>query len=56
MTKTTTIKILFILALAVALAPLAAQAKVAPQPAQNGNQTVVQTGVQANSFPDSFGG
>jgi hypothetical protein len=49
-------KFLPALALAIALFPLVAQAQTAPQQAQSNNQTVVYGGVNANSFPDSFGG
>jgi hypothetical protein len=51
-----TIKFLPVIALAVALSPFAAQARTAPQPANGGYHIVVQTGVNANSFPNSFGG
>jgi len=51
-----TIKLLPVLALAVALSPINAQARTAPQPANGGYHIVVQTGVNANSFPNSFGG
>jgi hypothetical protein len=50
------IKMLPAIALAIALAPFAGQAQTAPQPAHGGYQTVVHTGVNANSFRDSFGG
>jgi hypothetical protein len=57
-------KILPALALAVALAPLAAQAApqtvrvspIAPSSATIDHPTLVYGGVDANSFPDSFGG
>jgi hypothetical protein len=57
-------KILPALALAVALAPLAAQAApqtvrvspIAPSAATIDHPTLVYGGVDANSFPDSFGG
>jgi hypothetical protein len=49
-------KFLPALALAVALSPLATQAHAAPLQAQGNNQTVVYASVNANSFPDSFGG
>jgi hypothetical protein len=48
------IKLLPALALAIALAPFAAQAKTAPQPAHGGYHTVVHSGV--GYFRDSFGG
>jgi hypothetical protein len=51
-----TIKFLPVITLAVALSPFAAQARTAPQPANGGYHIVVQTGVNANSFPNSFGG
>jgi hypothetical protein len=54
-----TLKFLPVLALAVALSPMAAQARNASHPshrAQTNHLTVVQGGVTANSFPDSFGG
>ena len=48
-------KILPAIALAIALAPFAAQAQTAPQPAQGGyHHTVVHSG--AGYFRDSFGG
>jgi hypothetical protein len=49
------IKLLPAIALAIALAPFAAQAKTAPQPAHGEHQTVVvHSGV--SYFRDSFGG
>ena len=51
-----TIKFLPVISLAVALSPFAAQARTAPHPANGGYHIVVQTGVNANSFPNSFGG
>ena len=51
-----TIKFQPVIGLAVALSPFAAQARTAPHPANGGYHIVVQTGVNANSFPNSFGG
>ena len=51
-----TIKLLPVIALAVALSPFAAQARTTPQPTNGGYHIVVQTGVNANSFPNSFVG
>jgi hypothetical protein len=50
------IKLLPTIALAMALSPLVAQAQTAPQQARATGQSVVQTGINANSFPNSFGG
>jgi len=47
-------KILPAIALAIALAPFAAKAQTASQPAQGGYHTVVHNG--AGYFRDSFGG
>jgi len=51
-----TIKLPPVIALAIALSPIAAQARTAPQPVNGGYRIVVQTGVNANLFPNSFGG
>jgi hypothetical protein len=55
-------KIFPVVALALALAPLAVQAQavrvspIAPSSATIDNPTIVHSGVGVNSFPDSFGG
>jgi hypothetical protein len=48
------IKVLPAIALAIGLAPVAAQAQTAPQPTHGGYHTVVHSGV--SYFRDSFGG
>ena len=50
------IKFLPAIALAVALAPVAAQARAAVQPAHGSNQTVVQSGQVNQMYPESVGG
>jgi hypothetical protein len=50
------IKFLPVIALAMALAPFAAQARAAMQPANGGQQTVVQSGPVNQMYPDSIGG
>jgi hypothetical protein len=49
-------KTLSALAIIVVLSAVSAKAQTAPQQAQRSNQTVVNSDVNANSFPDFFEG